>query len=54
MGWRQLEAVIRENREAAEWEARQPPSFCPHDGATLIEGPRGVRDCPMGNYRWEP
>ena len=54
MSWEQLRAVQRENQASAEWEREQPPEYCPKDGAVLIERADGVRDCPMGNYRWEP
>ena len=49
--WEKLESIIRENRRSQEWEAAQPPESCPHDGSRLaVRG--GIRDCPMGNYRW--
>ena len=49
--WTKLESIIRENRRYQEWEAAQPPEYCPHDGSRLaVRG--GIRNCPMGNYRW--
>ena len=52
MGWYQLISSIKDNAENAERD--QPPECCPHDGALLVERADGVRDCPMGNFRWEP
>ena len=52
MGWETLLEIAEENRaEAASASARIPVS-CPLDGAPLdVRG--DVRNCPMGNYRWE-
>lgn len=52
MSWEQLEAIERDNRKQVEWERKQPPERCPHDGSLLVVR-RNVRDCPMGNYTWE-
>ena len=54
VSWEQLVGARRENEQAEAWERDQPPAYCPHDGATLIERRDGARDCPMGNFRWEP
>ena len=52
MAWEQLEAALRDQRRNEEWERKQPPESCPHDGAQLeVRGK--VRNCPFGNYRWE-
>ena len=53
MGWEQLEAMLDENREEYEREQNTPPDACPFDGAILDVRSDGVRNCPMGNYRWE-
>lgn len=29
------------------------PLACPHDGSVLVTGKNGVRNCPMGDYRWQ-
>lgn len=49
-----LIAVQRDNARYAEWERDQPPEYCPYDGAILQENDEGVRNCPMGNFRYEP
>ena len=52
MPWEQLVAAIKSNIKSEENERDQPPEYCPHDGAVLVK--RGnVRNCPMGNFRWE-
>jgi len=52
MSWKQLQAMITENRAQAEQTASEAPMTCPIDGALLNINSRGERDCPMGNYRW--
>lgn len=54
MGWEKLIAIRESNRRFAEEELRQPPAYCPHDGTLLQVRSDGVRNCPMGNYTWEP
>ena len=51
MGWNQLQSITDENREINKRESREPPIACPIDGTRLDEK-SGVRNCPMGNYRW--
>ena len=51
-GWGMLGDMKRENERAEEEATRAGPSACPIDGSVLrVRGK--VRDCPMGNYRWE-
>lgn len=52
MGFETLREIAEENRRLAEDAATRPPTTCPIDGATL-EIRAGVRNCPMGNYRWD-
>jgi len=53
-GFSVLSEIARENRRLVE-EARDAiPSECPLDGEPLQENAAGVRNCPFGNYRWEP
>lgn len=52
MSWNQLQSLIDENRSDARVEANTPPTVCPIDGAALNVKADGVRDCPMGNFRW--
>lgn len=53
MSFETLREIARENREEAERAASRPPVACPLDGTPLqVRGE--VRNCPMGNYRWEP
>jgi len=47
-----LQQIARENREAEERAATAVPDTCPLDG-TALEVRGGVRNCPMGNYRWD-
>ena len=51
MSWQTLIDIQRENREERERVARTAPVSCPIDG-TPLEERDGVRNCPMGNYRW--
>ena len=53
MGYEDLKAILDESRDQRRQEASQPPVACPHDGELLDVGPRGVRNCPLGNFRWE-
>lgn len=50
--WGGLRGIIDEAREDARIQAATPPVACPHDGTPLDENARGVRNCPMGDYRW--
>lgn len=52
MSWHQLKAIIDENRQEARSERSQPPVACPIDGALLDVDKNGVRNCPLGNFRW--
>ena len=52
MPWEQLISAWRDTLRRAEWERDQPPRYCPHDGSVLVEREDGVRNCPMGDYRW--
>lgn len=53
MSWEQLANILDENRDYAQTDAeeRDMPTICPIDGEVLIER-NGVRNCPMGNFRW--
>ena len=52
MSWNQLLSMIQEARQSSQQEISQPPVACPIDGAILDVGPTGIRNCPMGNFRW--
>jgi len=52
MSWEQLQAILKENRADATRRATEPPVACPIDGTLLVVRADGVRNCPMGNYRW--
>lgn len=54
MPYEALISALLDNEQNADWEASQPPEYCPHDGTVLEEREDGVRHCPMGNYRWVP
>jgi len=51
MGWEQLKAILDINREDVARESSETPTACPIDGS-LLDQRDGVRNCPMGNYRW--
>ena len=52
MSWDQYKAIIQQDREEARTQAQTPPDSCPFDGAVLDVRSDGIRNCPMGNYRW--
>ena len=52
MGWEQLKAILDENRQRRDRLASEPPIACPIDGSILVVRGDGVRNCPMGNFRW--
>lgn len=52
MSWEQLKAILQTNRQETAEERRQPPETCPIDGTVLDVREDGVRNCPMGNFRW--
>ncbi len=51
MSWDQLQDIIATNKREQDRERREPPVACPIDGA-ILDIKNGVRNCPMGNYRW--
>lgn len=51
-GFGMLGEIKRENAAAEELASRRGPTACPIDGAPLVTGKNGVRDCPLGNFRW--
>lgn len=53
MSWEQLQNIAQEAREEHMRELNEPPVACPFDGEPLDINDRGVRNCPLGNYRWE-
>ena len=53
MSWQQLKDILDTNAAEAAAAEAQPPSACPFDGTPLEVGKGGVRNCPMGNYRWD-
>ena len=52
MSWEQLQAILQENRQTRNTVDITPPVACPIDGSILEIGPRGIRNCPLGNFRW--
>ena len=52
MSWEQLQSIIRQHRTIQSQELSKPPSACPIDGAKLDVHPTGIRNCPLGNYRF--
>ncbi len=53
MSWDQLKTILDQAREERANAASEPPVACPIDGEILDVNSRGVRSCPMGNYRWD-
>ena len=53
MSWEQLQNIHRENKAGAIAYKAEPPSSCPIDGELLDVATNGIRNCPLGNYRWE-
>lgn len=53
MSWEQLLDIQNQSRDDARREAGEPPIACPIDGTILDIRGDGVRNCPMGNFRWE-
>lgn len=51
MSLEKLQAILKANKQQIEREREQPPEECPYDGAPL-QVRDGVRNCPMGDYRW--
>jgi len=53
-GLETLRQIAKENREAEERATAAGPVACPIDGTPLETHPvSGVRNCPMGNFRYE-
>jgi len=52
MPWEQHQAIMRQNRDEARRIQTDPPAACPIDGEVLDVRSDGVRNCPLGNYRW--
>ena len=53
MSWDQLKAIADEARQAKRDAESTPPTACPIDGEPLDINSRGVRNCPLGNFRWD-
>ena len=51
MSWEQLKDILNQNRDYVR-EEQGPPTVCPIDGELLEINAKGVRMCPMGNYRY--
>ena len=51
-GYEDLKAIIQTNRDEKKAYDGQPPVSCPWDGTLLDINNRGVRNCPLGDYRW--
>lgn len=52
MTWETLRDIKRENARLEAEASSLPPVACPIDGTPLQER-AGIRNCPLGNYRWE-
>lgn len=55
MSWWQLDNVLKERAQYADYYRSQVPVACPVDGTPLLDGPPGepaVKYCPMGNFEY--
>jgi hypothetical protein len=52
MSWEQMQSILKENRESHKKDSSGKPKICPNDGSQLVQGPRGILNCPFGDYRW--
>ena len=52
MSWEQYKAIRHQDMSEARTQAQDPPAACPIDGSLLDIRSDGIRNCPMGNYRW--
>ena len=52
MSWDQLKAITDEAKAVRQKQMSEPPVACPIDGEPLEINSRGVRNCPLGNFRW--
>uniref|UniRef100_A0A6M3XME8 Uncharacterized protein n=1 Tax=viral metagenome TaxID=1070528 RepID=A0A6M3XME8_9ZZZZ len=53
MPYEQLKAILDTNRTTKAIEDAEPPVACPYCGEVLDVNPNGIRNCPMGDYRWQ-
>lgn len=51
MSWEQLGETQKINRQERQRDRQEPPLACPIDGE-LLDVRDGIRNCPMGNFRW--
>jgi hypothetical protein len=51
MSWEQLIAITKEVRQIAEEDKRKPLLDCPNCGWPLEVNAKGVKNCPMGDFR---
>ena len=52
MSWQQLSDIKKRAEEDRREDQVTPPVSCPIDGNRLDVRPDGMRNCPVGNYRW--
>lgn len=55
MSWWQLDSVLKERAEYANYYRSQPPVACPNDGTPLQEGPPqqpAIRYCPFDGWTY--
>lgn len=51
MAWSTLGAIKRENEAAEALASRRGQRACPNCGNVLQRSPRGILNCPTGDYR---
>lgn len=52
MSFEQLKQIVEDAKHEDQRQRNEPPTACPIDGEPLDIGSNGIRNCPMGNYRW--
>lgn len=55
MSWWQLDSVLKERADYAQYYRSQAPVACPNDGTPLLEGPpqaAAVLYCPNGDWEY--
>lgn len=53
MPWEQLGNIAQRNRQEARQQAMEKPIACPIEGDILDVRDDGIRNCPLGNFRWQ-
>ena len=52
MSWEQLKNIKAQAIADSKKPEVKVPEMCPVDGTRLNVNSKGIRDCPLGNFRW--